>query len=83
MTVVAVHPDRASLELHLRVGDSAFRGFAELIDLERIEVFGDPGPAAMDRLRSKAEMLGDRGDVRVHRAQGGFIRFGGGTGSAT
>ena len=82
MTVVAVHPDPASLELHLRVGDAAFRGFADLLELQQIEVFGEPGPEVLERLRDKARMLGDRSAVQVHRLQGGFQRLTGlGTGT--
>lgn len=32
MTVVAVHPDSASLEFHMDVGGAEFRKFADLID---------------------------------------------------
>src|SRR5262249_5008589 len=40
MTVVAVHPDNASLELHMAVGGPEFRKFADLIRLRSIEVYG-------------------------------------------
>ena len=53
MTVVAVHPDAASLELHLEVGADAFRGFADLIELESIEVYGQPTEAVLGQLRAK------------------------------
>ena len=38
MTVVAVHPDSASLEFHMDTGAGEFRKFAPLIDLIRIDV---------------------------------------------
>jgi hypothetical protein len=42
MTVVAVHPDSASIEYHMEVAGPAFRKFADLIDLLRIDVYGPP-----------------------------------------
>ena len=58
MAVVAVHPNAASLELHLRVGGPEFRKVGEFIVLRAIEVFVVLGEellvdeTAMDRLRS-------------------------------
>lgn len=75
MTVIAIHPDAASLKLHLEIGSKAFRRFAELIDLRTIEVFGDPGDSVLGRLREKAADLGDGGSVVVHRQQAGFARL--------
>jgi hypothetical protein len=76
MTVVAIHPDAASLERHLAIGGSEFRKLAHLIDLQRIEVYGRPSKAAMKELRQKARDLGDRGDVRVYSLHQGFARVG-------
>jgi hypothetical protein len=73
MTVVAVHPDSASLEFHIDTGNEEFRKFGDLIDLSRIEVYGDVSDAVRDRLDSKARMLG-RGTVTVHAFQTGFAR---------
>lgn len=75
MTVVSIHPDSASLELHLRVGRSAFQGFADLIDLRSIEVYGRPSDEALALLEDKAAMLGDDGQVETHDRQAGFLRF--------
>ncbi|MFI8965044.1 hypothetical protein ACIGO8_23360 [Streptomyces sp. NPDC053493] len=76
MTVVAVHPDAASLERHLELGGPKFREFAALIRMRSIDVYGQPSPAVLDRLRQKAEMLGDAGGagVTVHTLQAGFSR---------
>jgi hypothetical protein len=74
MTVVAVHPDVASLELHLEVGGPEFRKLADLIELRRIEVYGRPSDRALQQLRQKAEMLGERADVLVHEPHAGFTR---------
>lgn len=73
MTLVAVHPDTASLELHLELGGPKFRAFVPLIRMRSIDVYGDPGPAVMDRLRAKAVLLGG-GNVTVHTAVAGFTR---------
>jgi hypothetical protein len=41
MTVVAVHPDSASLQFHLDEGNEEFRKFGHLLDLSRIDVYGE------------------------------------------
>lgn len=76
MTVVAVHPDSASLGLHLDVGGEAFRGFADLIEMEGIEVYGEPSDDVLERVRAKAEALGDAGRVVVEPRRAGFERLG-------
>jgi hypothetical protein len=73
LTVVAVHPDSASLEFHMDVGGDEFRKFANLIDLLRIEIYGQVSPAARERLHQKAQMLG-RGTVAIHEFYSGFAR---------
>jgi len=73
MTVVAVHPDSASLEFHMDVGADEFRKFADLIDLLSIEVYGRVSDAVLDRLHRKAQMLG-AASVTVHEFQVGFSR---------
>lgn len=73
MTVVAVHPDSASLEFHLDVGSAEFRKFADLIDLLRIEVYGQVSDTVLGRLQEKARMLG-KGTVVVHDFYAGFTR---------
>ena len=73
MTVVAVHPDSASLEFHLDEGNEEFRKFGDLIDLTRIEVYGNVSDGVRQRLDRKARMLG-RGTVTVHHFRAGFVR---------
>ncbi|GLX21972.1 hypothetical protein [Streptomyces lavendulae] len=73
MSLVAVHPDAASLELHLELGGPRFRAFVPLIRMRSIDVYGDPGPSVMDRLRAKAALLGD-GTVTAHTRVAGFTR---------
>jgi hypothetical protein len=74
MSVVAMHPDSASLELHLDIGGPAFSGFKKFIRLRSIEVYGTPSDDALKRLRQKARMLGADADVVVHELQSGFAR---------
>lgn len=73
MTVVAVHPDSESLKYHMDVGKEEFRKFADLLDLVKIEVYGDISDAVYQRLRQKVEMLG-KGTVVVHDLNTGFYR---------
>ncbi len=75
MTVVAVHPDRASLQLHLQLGGPEFRKVGEFIELRLIEVYGDPGRTVRDLLVEKARMLGHGARVVVRDRTLGFARF--------
>lgn len=63
MTVVAVHPDSASLELHMEIGGEEFRKLGHLLRLTGIECYGRPSESALDQLRQKAAALGDGGTV--------------------
>ena len=74
MSVVAVHPDSASMELHMRIGGPAFREMAPLIDLQSIEVYGSPSDEVLDQLQAKALMLGENARVVVHEPHAGFGR---------
>jgi hypothetical protein len=74
MTVIQIHPDVASAENHMTVASSAFAGFAELVRMIVIDIYGEPSPALLDRLRRKAAMLGG-GAVAVHALHAGFTRF--------
>ena len=73
MTVVAVHPDTASLELHLEIGNEEFRKLGEMITLRQIRVFGPISDRAREMLEQKAEMLG--GSVSVSERFAGFARL--------
>src|SRR3972149_4700724 len=59
MTVVAVHPDSASMELHMQIGGPEFRKLADFIDLRLIEVYGEPSGTVLNQLHEKAQMLGE------------------------
>ena len=75
LTVIAIHPDSSSLELHMEIGGPAFRKFIELIDLRTIEVYGRPGSKVLEQLQQKVEMLGENGSVIIHEQDAGFTRF--------
>lgn len=75
MTVVAIHPDSASLELHMEVGGPQFRKFKDFIRLQKIEVYGQPSDTVLSALRQKALMLGDEESVVVQRLHAGFARL--------
>jgi quinol monooxygenase YgiN len=74
MTVVQVHPDSASMEYHMTVAGPAFAGFAELITLSTLDVYGKPSEELLELLRRKVRMLGDA-TVTVHDLQAGFARI--------
>jgi hypothetical protein len=74
MTVVQVHPDSASMEYHMAIAGLAFAGFAELITLSTLDVYGKPSEELLELLRRKVQMLGDA-TVIVHELQAGFARI--------
>jgi quinol monooxygenase YgiN len=74
MTVVQVHPDSASMEYHMTVAGPAFAGFAELVTLSTLDVYGKPSEELLELLRRKVQMFGDAA-VTVHDLQAGFARI--------
>jgi quinol monooxygenase YgiN len=74
MTVVQVHPDSASMEYHMTVAGPAFAGFAELVTLSTLDLYGKPSEELLELLRRKVQMLGDA-TVIVHDLQAGFARI--------
>jgi len=74
MTLMAVHPDAASMDFHLNVAGPAFRKFVGLIDLERIDVYGRVSETALRQLQQKADMLG-HATLTIHDLHAGFARF--------
>ncbi len=75
--VIAVHPDSASLELHLGIGGPEFRKVGAFIDLQQIDVYGDVSDAVEGQLRQKAAILGTDAQVAVHALASGFERVSG------
>jgi hypothetical protein len=76
MMLVAVHPDSASLQFHLQIGDQEFRKVGQYIDLRRIEVYGGPTLAVRQLLQEKAEMLGRKANVVMRERSVGYARIG-------
>jgi quinol monooxygenase YgiN len=74
MTVVQVHPDSASMEYHMTVAGPAFAGFAELVTLSTLDVYGTPSEELLGLLRRKVQLLGDA-TVTVHDLEAGFARL--------
>jgi quinol monooxygenase YgiN len=74
MTVVQVHPDSASMEYHMTVAGPAFAGFAELVTLSTLDVYGKPSEELLELLRRKVQLLGEA-TVTVHDLQAGFARI--------
>jgi Xaa-Pro aminopeptidase len=75
MTVIAIHPDSASLELHMEVASPEFRKLKDFVELTEIEVYGQMSDAALVALREKARMLGRGERVVVLEAAAGFARL--------
>lgn len=78
MTVVAIHPDAASMEYHIEIGGPRFRKSADLLQLRSIDVYGEPSAKVLEQLRKEAEMLGEGDGLVVHHLHAGFVRFGAG-----
>ena len=74
MTVIHIHPDADSLELHMRVAGPLFPKFAKYVKLLTIDLYGAPSEYAIEQLRQKAKALGG-GTVRTHSLHKGFARF--------
>ena len=75
MTVVQVHPDSDSVELHTKVAAPVFAKFSELLTMATMDVYGSPSPALLEQLRKKAQLLGSSGALGVHSLQAGFTRL--------
>jgi quinol monooxygenase YgiN len=78
MTVLQIHPDSASMELHMELAAPLFRRFTELVDLTRVDFYGSPSAAVLDATRRKATLLGNA-EVVVNELHAGFTRFEGST----
>jgi hypothetical protein len=74
MTVLQIHPDSESMELHMNVAAPLFVGFTELVDLSRVDFYGTPSEAVLDATRRKAQLLGNAAVV-VNELHAGFTRF--------
>jgi hypothetical protein len=78
MTIIHIHPDAGSLDAFTKAAGPAFGRFRDLVRLKRIDVYGEAGELALERLRDKARLLGGDGTpavVEVHRFEAGFSRL--------
>jgi quinol monooxygenase YgiN len=73
MTVVHIHADSASLDLHMDVARPLFQRFTDFVTLKSIHIYGEPSETALERLRDKMRLLGT-GEVKVHAPYAGFLR---------
>jgi hypothetical protein len=73
MTVIHMHADSASLELHMKVAGPAFPRFVDLVRLLTIDVYGRPSADLMQAIRDKAALLGSA-TVTLHELGAGFAR---------
>jgi hypothetical protein len=76
MTVIHVHADSASLEILMKVAGPAFPEFRELINLERIDVYGGSTSACSSSSRTRPSCWEARQSPSTFRRRG-FARFGG------
>ncbi|MFW5940440.1 MAG: hypothetical protein ACOC9C_00700 [Chloroflexota bacterium] len=74
MTVVHIHFDSESLAFHMEVAGHLFPKFAEFVQIQTVDIYGEPDEALVKRLQEKARMLGN-GTVRIHGRYGGLDRF--------
>lgn len=75
MSIFQVHADSWSLERHMEIGMPIFLKFQGYIDLNRIDLYGEPSQGLRDVLKAKAESLGSRGSVVIHSFEAGFSRW--------
>lgn len=75
VTVIQLHPDSASMELHMQVATSKFGRFADLLRLRTMQIYGTPTAQLLDQLRAKVRLLGEA-TLEVHEFHAGFARLG-------
>lgn len=75
MTVLQVHPDSASMEFHMDVAGSEFKGLSEFLTLLRIDIYGKASDRLVDQMRQKATLLGNA-TLAVHGPHAGLARLG-------
>lgn len=73
VSVVHVHRDAGSLDVHMEVAGPKFARFGDMLTLRSITVYGTPSAEALAELRAKAALLG--GSVRIEQPHAGFARF--------
>lgn len=73
-SVIHIHADADSLDRHLAIAGPEFPKFADLVELQSIDVYGTPSDEAIAGLRRKAELLGGA-RVSIHPIAVGFARL--------
>ncbi len=58
-TTIQVHPDSASLELHLDQARSRISAGSQLVQVSRIELYGTPSGQVVEQLRRMSAMSGE------------------------
>jgi len=58
-TTIQVHPDSASLGLHLSVASSRIGAGVQLVRVKQIELYGKPSEQVVEQLRRMSAMSGD------------------------
>ena len=74
MTVLQIHPSSRSMELHMEMASPVFRRFRGLLELARVDFYGQPSDGLLEQMRKKAKMLGDA-PVVVNNLHAGFSRL--------
>jgi hypothetical protein len=74
VSIVHIHRDAASLDRHLAVAGPEFPKFADLVELQSIDVYGTPSDSALEGLQRKAELLGNA-CLTIHPRATGFARL--------
>ena len=72
-TTIQLHPDSESLEYHLEAARTRISGGVQLVQVKRVELYGEPSEAVVAQLRRVAERSGSW-PVRVKRPLHGFSR---------
>lgn len=74
VSIVHIHRDAASLDRHLAIAGPEFPKFADLVELQSIDLYGTPSDSALAGLQRKAELLGNA-RLTVHPRAAGFARL--------
>jgi quinol monooxygenase YgiN len=74
VSVIHIHADAESLDRHLAIAGPEFPKFAELVELQAIDVYGTPSDSAIAGLQRKAQLLGNA-RVSIHPTVAGFARL--------
>jgi hypothetical protein len=74
VSIVHIHRDAGSLDRHLAIAGPEFPKFADLVELQSIDVYGTPSESAVAGLKEKAALLG-HARLSIHPRAAGFARL--------